>query len=130
MPIDPSKALGASLGEGQVSYTKDDVILYHLGPELETGMKTTTTCPGCSLYWCRSPWPSAVIEPRRCSSGTTSRPATTCERPCGDRRSTAQLCQPSATWRLLLQRERLGENRDKNETIPGKSERRLAGASQ
>ncbi len=31
MPVDPSKALGASLGEGQVSYTKDDVILYHLG---------------------------------------------------------------------------------------------------
>ena len=31
MPIDPSKALGAELGEGQHSYTKDDVILYHLG---------------------------------------------------------------------------------------------------
>ena len=31
MPVDPSKALGHDLGEGQVSYTKDDVILYHLG---------------------------------------------------------------------------------------------------
>jgi acyl dehydratase len=31
MPIDPSKALGAELGEGQHTYTKDDVILYHLG---------------------------------------------------------------------------------------------------
>ena len=31
MPIDPSKALGAELGEGHYSYTKDDVILYHLG---------------------------------------------------------------------------------------------------
>jgi acyl dehydratase len=31
MAIDPSKALGAELGEGQHSYTKDDVILYHLG---------------------------------------------------------------------------------------------------
>ena len=31
MPIDPSKALGAELGEGQTSYTKDQVILYHLG---------------------------------------------------------------------------------------------------
>jgi acyl dehydratase len=31
MPIDPSKALGAALGEGQYSWTKDDVILYHLG---------------------------------------------------------------------------------------------------
>ncbi len=31
MPIDPSKALGAELGESQTSYTKDDVILYHLG---------------------------------------------------------------------------------------------------
>ncbi len=31
MPVDPSKALGAELGEGQVSYTKDQVILYHLG---------------------------------------------------------------------------------------------------
>ena len=31
MPIDPSKALGAELGEGQYTYSKDDVILYHLG---------------------------------------------------------------------------------------------------
>jgi acyl dehydratase len=31
MPIDPSKALGADLGEGTTSYSKDDVILYHLG---------------------------------------------------------------------------------------------------
>ncbi len=31
MPIDPSQALGAELGEGQTSYTKDQVILYHLG---------------------------------------------------------------------------------------------------
>ncbi len=31
MPIDPSKALGHELGEGQYTYTKDQVILYHLG---------------------------------------------------------------------------------------------------
>jgi acyl dehydratase len=31
MPIDPSKALGADLGEGQYSWDKDQVILYHLG---------------------------------------------------------------------------------------------------
>ncbi len=31
MPIDPSKALGSELGEGKYSYTRDDVILYHLG---------------------------------------------------------------------------------------------------
>jgi len=31
VPIDPSQALGADLGEGQTSYTKDQVILYHLG---------------------------------------------------------------------------------------------------
>jgi acyl dehydratase len=31
MPIDPSKALGAELGEGEYSWTPDDVILYHLG---------------------------------------------------------------------------------------------------
>jgi acyl dehydratase len=31
MPIDPSKALGAELGEGEYTWTQDDVILYHLG---------------------------------------------------------------------------------------------------
>jgi len=31
VPIDPSKALGATLGGGEYSYTKNDVILYHLG---------------------------------------------------------------------------------------------------
>ena len=31
MPVDPSKALGYELGEGQYTYTKDQVILYHLG---------------------------------------------------------------------------------------------------
>jgi len=31
MPIDVSKALGAKLGEGQYSWTRDQVILYHLG---------------------------------------------------------------------------------------------------
>ncbi len=31
MPIDPSKALGADLGEGENSWGPDDVILYHLG---------------------------------------------------------------------------------------------------
>jgi acyl dehydratase len=31
MPIDPSKALGHELGEGQYTYTRDQVILYHLG---------------------------------------------------------------------------------------------------
>ena len=31
MPIDPSKAVGFELGEGQYTYTKDQVILYHLG---------------------------------------------------------------------------------------------------
>ncbi len=31
MPIDASKALGAKLGEGQYSWTQDQVILYHLG---------------------------------------------------------------------------------------------------
>lgn len=31
MPIDPSKALGADLGEGENSWEPDDVILYHLG---------------------------------------------------------------------------------------------------
>ncbi len=31
MPIDREKAIGASLGETESAYTKDDVILYHLG---------------------------------------------------------------------------------------------------
>jgi len=31
MPIDPSKALGAELGAGSYEWTKDQVILYHLG---------------------------------------------------------------------------------------------------
>ena len=31
MPIDPNKARGARLPDGQTSYTKDQVILYHLG---------------------------------------------------------------------------------------------------
>jgi acyl dehydratase len=31
MPIDPSKALGFDTGEAQYTYSKDDVILYHLG---------------------------------------------------------------------------------------------------
>jgi acyl dehydratase len=31
MPIDPSKALGAQLGESKYTYTRDQVILYHLG---------------------------------------------------------------------------------------------------
>ena len=31
MPVDPSKALGAELGEGGYSWTPDDIILYHLG---------------------------------------------------------------------------------------------------
>jgi len=31
MPIDPKQALGAKLGEGKYSWTKDQVILYHLG---------------------------------------------------------------------------------------------------
>jgi len=31
MPIDPKQALGAKLGEGRYTYTKDQVILYHLG---------------------------------------------------------------------------------------------------
>jgi acyl dehydratase len=31
MPIDPKQALGHELGEGRYSYTKDQVILYHLG---------------------------------------------------------------------------------------------------
>ena len=31
MPIDPAKALGAKLPEGESSYDRDQVILYHLG---------------------------------------------------------------------------------------------------
>ncbi|MDP6977570.1 MAG: MaoC/PaaZ C-terminal domain-containing protein [Myxococcota bacterium] len=31
MPIDPSKALGADIGEGTGSWTQDDIILYNLG---------------------------------------------------------------------------------------------------
>jgi len=31
MPIDPKQALGRELGQGKYSYTKDQVILYHLG---------------------------------------------------------------------------------------------------
>jgi acyl dehydratase len=31
MPIDPSKALGAAAGEGSSEWTRDQVILYHLG---------------------------------------------------------------------------------------------------
>ena len=31
MPIDPKKALGAHMGEGKYTWTKDQVILYHLG---------------------------------------------------------------------------------------------------
>jgi len=31
MPIDPDKARGAKLAEGETSYTQDQVILYHLG---------------------------------------------------------------------------------------------------
>jgi hypothetical protein len=31
MPIDPKQALGHELGEGKYSYTRDQVILYHLG---------------------------------------------------------------------------------------------------
>jgi acyl dehydratase len=42
MPIDPSKALGAEMGEGQYTYTKDQVILYHLG----LGAGVPATDPG------------------------------------------------------------------------------------
>ena len=31
MPIDPKKALGAQMGEGKYTWTKDQAILYHLG---------------------------------------------------------------------------------------------------
>ena len=42
MPIDPAKALGAELGEGENSWTQDDVILYHLG----VGAGVPPTDPG------------------------------------------------------------------------------------
>ena len=31
MPIDPSRALGFETGTGDYTYTRDQVILYHLG---------------------------------------------------------------------------------------------------
>ena len=42
MPIDPSKALGAELGSGSYEWTRDQVILYHLGvgagvPAIDSG---------------------------------------------------------------------------------------------
>ena len=42
MPIDPKKALGAQLGGGSYSWTKDQVILYHLG----VGAGDPATDPG------------------------------------------------------------------------------------
>ncbi|MEE8476693.1 MAG: MaoC/PaaZ C-terminal domain-containing protein [Myxococcota bacterium] len=42
MSIDPNKALGAKLGEGTYSWTKDQVILYHLG----VGAGDPATDPG------------------------------------------------------------------------------------
>jgi len=42
MPIDPSKALGAKLPESESAYTKDQVILYHLG----IGAGVPATDPG------------------------------------------------------------------------------------
>lgn len=42
MPIDPDKALGAELGEGEYAWTADDVILYHLG----VGAGNPPTDPG------------------------------------------------------------------------------------
>ncbi len=42
MPIDPSKALGAEFGGGEFSWTRDDVILYHLG----VGAGVPATDPG------------------------------------------------------------------------------------
>jgi len=42
MPIDPSKALGADMGSGSFEWTKDDVILYHLG----VGAGVPATDPG------------------------------------------------------------------------------------
>jgi acyl dehydratase len=42
MPIDPKKALGAKMGEGSYSWTRDQVILYHLG----VGAGNPPTDPG------------------------------------------------------------------------------------
>jgi acyl dehydratase len=42
MPIDPDKARGATLPEGETSYGQDDVILYHLG----VGAGVPATDPG------------------------------------------------------------------------------------
>ncbi|HEX2464937.1 MAG TPA: MaoC/PaaZ C-terminal domain-containing protein [Thermoanaerobaculia bacterium] len=41
MPIDPAKAIGASLPPGTTSWNADDVILYHLGIGAGTGGKVT-----------------------------------------------------------------------------------------
>jgi acyl dehydratase len=46
MPIDPQKARGAKLPEGESSYTKDQVILYHLG----VGAGVPATDPGELAY--------------------------------------------------------------------------------
>jgi acyl dehydratase len=46
MPIDPQKARGAKLPEGESSYTKDQVILYHLG----IGAGVPATDPGELAY--------------------------------------------------------------------------------
>jgi acyl dehydratase len=42
MPIDPAKALGAKLADGEASYDRDQVILYHLG----VGAGVPPTDPG------------------------------------------------------------------------------------
>ena len=42
MPIDPAKAVGASLPPGSTSWTADDVILYHLGVGAGTGVGKVT----------------------------------------------------------------------------------------
>ena len=41
MPIDPNKARGAKLPEGEASYTQDQVILYHLGLGIGAGSAQT-----------------------------------------------------------------------------------------
>jgi len=46
MPIDPQKARGAKLPEGESSYTRDQVILYHLG----VGAGVPATDPGELAY--------------------------------------------------------------------------------